>query len=647
MQMSNIDVYLFAKEIDYLKDSRLQKIYQIARDLFRFDFYVKSQGTKMMLVELGKNFRISKYKFPTPQKPSEYCMYLRKKIQNSTLENIEQVNFDRILKFTFRSEKVFCIILELFSKGNLIVTDENQKILKPLKTEHWKDRIVKRGEIYIPPPQRGHNPFKISIDQFRESLTKKDVVRSLVFDFNLGSTLAEEICIRSKIEKSRPSDKLTQENYSILYNNMKNILDNLEGKYYLYYKDGEPSVFSPVELESYQDLEKKVFSNFNEVLDEYYSTERKEKLEEKSTDRYEKERKRIEKIITQQTEGIKSIDEKVENLNKVANYSSGVFQELEMFVNYFLDHQYEKDKDFSNPKYEIVNFDKKKKILTINLKEIDSKISIDINNSIFKNINKLYSKAKKLDSKKDKMHEVLKKKKKELNNLEKKKEDLIDDVSVEKKEKKQKKWYEKLRWMFSSEDFLIVGGKDATTNELLVKKYMEKDDIFVHSDIHGAPCVIIKTEGKKPDEETLDQAAGFGASYSKAWKERLGSMRVYWVYPDQVSKSAPSGEFLKKGAFAIKGKRNYKNAELKIKIGLIEKEDNITFISGIQNSLNKKTKYYVSIKPGYKKSGQIAKEIKHHFLKMISKEIKEKLKRIEIGSIQQLIPPGRSDIIKK
>ena len=34
---------------------------------------------------------------------------------------------------------------------------------------------------------------------------------------------------------------------------------------------------------------------------------------------------------------------------------------------------------------------------------------------------------------------------------------------------------------------------------------------------------------------------------------------AWWVYDDQVSKTAPSGEFLPTGSFMIRGKKNFLN----------------------------------------------------------------------------------------
>ena len=112
--------------------------------------------------------------------------------------------------------------------------------------------------------------------------------------------------------------------------------------------------------------------------------------------------------------------------------------------------------------------------------------------------------------------------------------------------------------------FLVIGGRDADTNEEIVKKYMEPRDLAFHAQIHGAPIVIIKSEGRDIPETTLREAAQFAIAYSNVWKEGLHSGDCYWVYPNQVSKTPEPGEYLARGAFVIRGERHYMEAPAQI-----------------------------------------------------------------------------------
>ena len=46
-------------------------------------------------------------------------------------------------------------------------------------------------------------------------------------------------------------------------------------------------------------------------------------------------------------------------------------------------------------------------------------------------------------------------------------------------------------------------------------------------------------------------------SRSSAWKGKIGGVAAWWVWANQVSKTAPSGEFLSPGSFMIHGKKNF------------------------------------------------------------------------------------------
>jgi predicted ribosome quality control (RQC) complex YloA/Tae2 family protein len=63
-------------------------------------------------------------------------------------------------------------------------------------------------------------------------------------------------------------------------------------------------------------------------------------------------------------------------------------------------------------------------------------------------------------------------------------------------------WFEKFHWFVTSENYLVVSGRDAQQNELLVKRYLRKDDLYVHADLHGASTTIIRNhEPQRPGLE--------------------------------------------------------------------------------------------------------------------------------------------------
>jgi len=104
---------------------------------------------------------------------------------------------------------------------------------------------------------------------------------------------------------------------------------------------------------------------------------------------------------------------------------------------------------------------------------------------------------------------------------------------------------------------MIVSGRDMQQNELLVKRYMRKGDIYVHATLQGASsCIIKNPTGAPVPPVTLSQAGTMTVCRSAAWAAKVVTS-AYWVYDDQVSKTAPTGEYLTTGSFMIRGKKNF------------------------------------------------------------------------------------------
>ncbi len=273
------------------------------------------------------------------------------------------------------------------------------------------------------------------------------------------------------------------------------------------------------------------------------------------------------------------------------------------------------------------------------------KFILNLRKSAAENADYYYEQSKKAKNKIKGAKIALRDTIKKIEKLEEEKEKFIIEFNEKLPEKKRKRnWFEKFRWFNSSDGFLIVGGKDATTNEILIKKHTEKNDIVFHADITGAPFFVIKTDGRDVTDATLKDAASGAASYSKAWASGTGNCDVYYVKPEQVSKTAKSGEYLTKGAFMIYGEKNrFKKVELKIAVGFKVEEEEV--IGGPVDAVAANSDYSVIVGVGDKKSGEVAREIKHKFLQQAKPSDSEKIKKINLGDIQQWIPTGKGRII--
>ncbi|CAK4521164.1 unnamed protein product [Aphanomyces euteiches] len=185
-------------------------------------------------------------------------------------------------------------------------------------------------------------------------------------------------------------------------------------------------------------------------------------------------------------------------------------------------------------------------------------VSIDLSLSALANARELYSK-KKLASKK--AQKAIEATDKAIEQAAKKHDKKQQQQQLQRKTMYQRRktlWFEKFHWFITREKYLVLAGKDAQQNETLVKRYLRKRDIYVHADLHGAATCIVRN--KSMDEpipqSAIEQAGCMSVCRSNAWANQVVA-GAYWVHADQVSKTAPTGEYLTTGSFMIRGKKNY------------------------------------------------------------------------------------------
>jgi predicted ribosome quality control (RQC) complex YloA/Tae2 family protein len=213
-----------------------------------------------------------------------------------------------------------------------------------------------------------------------------------------------------------------------------------------------------------------------------------------------------------------------------------------------------------------------------------------------------------------------------------------------------KQWYERYRWFLTTDGHLVIGGRDASSNSAVIRKHMSEDDIIFHAEIHGSPFFLVKN-AKSNDNESpnyIDEAAQATVSFSRAWKDGLSSGDAYWVFPNQVKKGAPTGQFLPKGSFVIEGKRNFcRGIELKLSVGLVKIENRYTIVSGPINAIKKRSLVYASLLPGGSDPMNLAKKLKSEFVRVISEfdsDLSDYLKKVLLDDFIRVLPTGQSKI---
>ncbi|XP_029937910.1 ribosome quality control complex subunit NEMF [Myripristis murdjan] len=183
-------------------------------------------------------------------------------------------------------------------------------------------------------------------------------------------------------------------------------------------------------------------------------------------------------------------------------------------------------------------------------------VDVDLSLSAYANAKKYYDHKRSAAKKEQKTVEAAQK---AFKSAEKKTKQTLKEVQTVTTIQKARKvyWFEKFLWFISSENYLVIAGRDQQQNEMIVKRYLRAGDIYVHADLHGATsCVIKNPSGDPIPPRTLTEAGTMAVCYSAAWDAKIITS-AWWVHHHQVSKTAPTGEYLTTGSFMIRGKKNF------------------------------------------------------------------------------------------
>jgi len=639
-------------------------------------------------------------------------MVLRKHLKGANVLSIKQHNFDRVVEIKMKKDKVYTLVIELFAKGNIILLDEENNIILPLKRKLWSDRDISSKKEYKYPSKRGMNPLNLEKSELSELFNDSeiDLIRTLARS-GLGGIYSEEIILKSKIDKNKLASSLSDEEVDIIYETIESIFKPLKNHSFTpniisinnnennidstndngdiveiagdsgggveivgdnensveiggdnensveINDDGENSIEKdvlPLELELYNDNEKykkKYFNTFNEAADEFFSKKVKNEIKGVQENVWSKKVGKYSKRLKIQEETLEEFKKTIEVSKKKGDLLYAYYSQIENLLKVIEDARTKEyswkeiAKILKNAKKsgmeEVQIVESMDKLGNLILDIDNNKINIDSKVAIPENAEIYYEKSKKAKGKINGALIAIKNTKKQLKKMEDKRDLAMENIMVpQKRVKKDLKWYEKLRWFVSSDNLLVIGGRDAGTNEAVVKKYLDNNDIYLHCDIHGASSVVIKTDGNEVSNDILKQSAIFAASFSSAWSKNYGNQDVFWVHPDQVSKTPESGEFVAKGSFIIRGNRNHiRGVNLKIAVGIVDYEGK-RIMAGPVDAMKAHTDNYVVIKPGYTKKEAIAKKILH---KINKNENEDNL--IGLDDVVRVLPSGKCDIV--
>ncbi len=296
--ISSLGLAALVQELQFLVGGKIAQIYQPEKKEILLQIHLPQQGKRLLKIMAGKRLFLTEQKEIPPQ-PFSFCLQLRKYLDNATLKNLQQQDAERIIIFTLEKKQRYFLVVELFAKGNVILTDEHWSILGVLEQQRWKDRTIRVNEKYVFPTP-GINWKTLTEKQLKELLQKsekKNLAAALATDLGWGGLYAEELCKRAGIDKRTAPKDVPEKSVQKLFDSLQEILQELQHPQGYRYADE----MTPFPLQGKTPLQQT--ATYGELL----STQE----ERKKASPYEQKIATLQKMIALQERTIAGLQEKI------------------------------------------------------------------------------------------------------------------------------------------------------------------------------------------------------------------------------------------------------------------------------------------------------------------------------------------------
>jgi predicted ribosome quality control (RQC) complex YloA/Tae2 family protein len=662
--LTALDVMALARELDAgLKGAFVDKVHQIGPD----DVVLKVNargglGRCTVLALGGRRVYITNRPVPVPERPSSFAMAARKRLANAAVESVEQVGFDRILRVALkRGDSAHAMVVELLPDGAVAIL-EGPVVALVAKAKVFKGRKVAPKATYAP-PRPGPDPRALGASELAEAAAgaKADLEKALATRTGLGPSLAQEVMARASLDATHDPSKLSPAQWQQLANAIADLVREVERTPHpaALVVGGEMVDFSPIPLWRWGNADTRLFPSMSELLDAYFElpvsgAAKAAAARMAAPTPLEEEVARLERVHAQQNDVVESLENEIRVAHSTAESVYANYPQVENFL------RLAKPGGTARQLAELIHraglthtapdFDPTGRAVFVDLKAPDGtsrRVEMELGATVNEVAQSYYRASTRAKERLRGALAALQETEESLVAARRRlaREGRVARVAEESKARertldvppppRKREWFERFRWIRTSDGHLVVAGRDAGTNDTVVKKYLKPHDRYAHADIHGAPSVVIKrTEGEdEVSASALAQACALAAIMSRAWSAGTGEASSYWVLPEQVSKTPESGESLARGAFVIRGRRNtVRHVELRAAVGGLTVNGERKALCGPPAAVAAHCDAAYLIAPGRRKATDVARELAAKI-------------RVHPDEIARALPPGGSEII--
>uniref|UniRef100_A0A8C3J495 Ribosome quality control complex subunit NEMF n=1 Tax=Calidris pygmaea TaxID=425635 RepID=A0A8C3J495_9CHAR len=593
-------------EVSCLLGMRVNNVYDVDNKTYLIRLQ-KPDCKATLLLESGIRIHTTEFEWPKNMMPSSFAMKCRKHLKTRRLVSVKQLGIDRIVDFQFGSdEAAYHLIVELYDRGNIVLTDYEYVILNILRfrTDEADDVRFAVRERYPVDSAKAPAPLP-TLERLTEIIANapkgEQLKRVLNPHLPYGATLIEHCLIEAgfsgyvKIDQHMESKENIEKVLAALEKaeEYMTLTDNFSGKGYIIQKrEKKPSLepdkpaediytyeeFHPFLFSQHSKCPYLEFDSFNKAADEFYSKLEGQKIDLKALQQEKQALKKLENVrrdhehrleaLQQAQEADKIKGELIEmNLEIVdraiqvvrsalANQIdwteigaivkeaqaqgdpvANAIKELKLQTNHITmllrnpyilseeEEEEEEDADLEKEETEELKGKKKKnksKQLKKPQKNKPSLVDVDLSLSAYANAKKYYDHKRHAAKKTQKTVEAAEK---AFKSAEKKTKQTLREVQTVTTIQKARKVYWQVQFHC---------------------RYLMLCERLRSGNPSGEPI----------PPRTLTEAGTMALCYSAAWDARVVTS-AWWVSHNQVSKTAPTGEYLTTGSFMIRGKKNF------------------------------------------------------------------------------------------
>ena len=306
-QLSAYEVGYVVKEIQYLTEGKIARVYQPRFNMVVLQIHVPNKGKQFLTTYLPGFLYLSEGKEDSPLKQFRFCGLLRKHIENNRIVSIEQKGFERVVEITLASQdKERKLIVELFGKGNVILCETDYTIIGLIEVLESKDRVLQAGGKYEFPKQDLDLGKLDDITTAINISTQDNIAKTLAVNLGLGRNLAEEICMVCGFD---PKKKIPKLGIIKVYEAIQEVMKRKADPRVLYDKEIEDVI--PNGFKVYEKKNQHKVKTFSEGIDRVVGIYLLQKEQGGKENEYEKQMKKMLKLVENQKRQLQGIEDEV------------------------------------------------------------------------------------------------------------------------------------------------------------------------------------------------------------------------------------------------------------------------------------------------------------------------------------------------